>query len=81
MLVSKIFFFFFQYHEDADGQLFTPLLVASKNGHDKIVSHLISKYNIDLEMEGITKADGYLVKRACAMWCAASKRSSLTENY
>lgn len=32
---------------------------------------LLSKFNPDLEKEGIVKFDGYVIEGASALWCAA----------
>lgn len=57
--------------EEEDGQRSTPLIIAARNGHDKVVKLLISRFHIDLEQEGIVNFDGYKVEGATALWCAA----------
>lgn len=32
---------------------------------------LMSKFNLDLELEGIVKFDGYVIEGTSALWCAA----------
>lgn len=59
--------------EEEDGQRSTPLIIAARNGHDKVVKLLIAQFHIDLEQEGIVKFDGYKVEGATALWCAAGK--------
>ncbi|KAJ8958631.1 hypothetical protein NQ318_016356 [Aromia moschata] len=54
-----------------DGQECTPLIVASRNGHEKVVRMLLTKFNPNLEQEGIVKFDGYVIEGASALWCAA----------
>ncbi|KAL1129561.1 hypothetical protein AAG570_012506, partial [Ranatra chinensis] len=56
---------------DEDGQHVTPLIVASQNGHDKVVKVLIQKFSPNLEHEGSVKVDGYVIEGATALWCAA----------
>lgn len=59
-----------------DGQYCTPLIVASRNGHEKVVRMLLSKFNPSLEEEGIVKFDGYVIDGASALWCAACAGTS-----
>ncbi|KAJ8928940.1 hypothetical protein NQ314_018428 [Rhamnusium bicolor] len=54
-----------------DGQECTPLIVASRNGHERVVRMLLTKFNPNLEEEGIVKFDGYVIEGASALWCAA----------
>lgn len=54
-----------------DGQRCTPLIIAARYGHEKVVKMLLSKFNLDLEQEGIVKFDGYVIEGASALWCAA----------
>lgn len=56
---------------EEDGQECTPLIVAAKRGHDKVVRMLLTKFQPNLEQEGIVKFDGYVVEGASALWCAA----------
>ncbi|GJQ66144.1 putative ankyrin repeat protein [Trypoxylus dichotomus] len=56
---------------EEDGQLCTPLIVASRCGHEKVVKILISNFTPNLEEEGIVKFDGYVIEGASALWCAA----------
>ncbi|XP_026286957.1 protein fem-1 homolog B [Frankliniella occidentalis] len=57
--------------EEEDGQRSTPLIIAARNGHDKVVKLLISRFRINLEQEGVVKFDGYKVEGATALWCAS----------
>lgn len=54
-----------------EGQHCTPLIIASRYGHEKVVKMLLSKFNPDLEQEGTVKFDGYVIEGASALWCAA----------
>ncbi|XP_057655262.1 protein fem-1 homolog B isoform X2 [Diorhabda carinulata] len=54
-----------------DGQECTPLIIAAKNGHDKVVRMLLTNYEPNLEVEGIVRFDGYVIDGATALWCAA----------
>ncbi|XP_071053900.1 protein fem-1 homolog B isoform X2 [Onthophagus taurus] len=56
---------------EEDGQQCTPLIVASRCGHEKVVKILLSNFQPDLEIEGIVKFDGYVIEGASALWCAA----------
>ncbi|XP_060536135.1 protein fem-1 homolog B isoform X2 [Cylas formicarius] len=49
----------------------TPLIIASKYGYDKVVRMLLTKFNPNIEEEGVVKFDGYVVEGASALWCAA----------
>lgn len=54
-----------------DGQQCTPLIIAARYGHDKVLKMLLSKFQPDLEQEGIVKFDDYVIEGASALWCAA----------
>ncbi|KAJ8681326.1 hypothetical protein QAD02_017113 [Eretmocerus hayati] len=54
-----------------DGQCCSPLIVAARYGHNKVVKILLEKFNLDLEQEGRVKFDGYIIEGASALWCAA----------
>lgn len=56
---------------DDNGQECSPLIVASKNGHDKVVQILLTKFEPNIEQEGTVKFDGYVIEGATALWCAA----------
>lgn len=47
------------------------MIVASRNGHEKVVRMLLTKFPLYLEEEGIVKFDGYVIDGASALWCAA----------
>lgn len=54
-----------------DGQKCTPLIVAARYGHNKVVRTLIDKFKTDLELEGTVKFNGYVIEGASALWAAA----------
>ncbi|KAK0096358.1 hypothetical protein PV326_005706 [Microctonus aethiopoides] len=56
---------------DEYGQRGTPLIIAARCGHDKVVKMLIDKFKPDMEQEGTVKFDGYIIEGASALWCAA----------
>ncbi|PSN51229.1 Protein fem-1 B [Blattella germanica] len=56
---------------EEDGQRCTALIVAARNGHDKVVKMLLSEFKPDIEQEGTVKFDGYVIEGASALWCAA----------
>ncbi|XP_034241275.1 protein fem-1 homolog B isoform X2 [Thrips palmi] len=58
--------------EEEDGQRSTPLIIASRNGHEKVVKLLVSLFHINIDQEGVVKFDGHKVVGATALWCAAA---------
>ncbi|KAL1502206.1 hypothetical protein ABEB36_007382 [Hypothenemus hampei] len=56
---------------DEDGQECNPLVAAARFGREKVVQILLSKFNPDIEQEGVVKFDGYVIEGATALWCAA----------
>lgn len=56
---------------DEDGQRCTPLIIAAKNGHEKVVKTLLSSFNLNIEQEGTVKFDSYVIEGASALWVAA----------
>ncbi|KAF2904721.1 hypothetical protein ILUMI_01458 [Ignelater luminosus] len=54
-----------------EGQHCTPLIIAARYGHEKVVKMLLSKFQPNLEQEGTVKFDGYVIEGASALWCAA----------
>ena len=58
---------------DEGEQRYTPLIVAARYGHDKVVKMLLSEFKPDLEQEGMVKFDGYVIEGASALWCAAGE--------
>ncbi|XP_024885798.1 protein fem-1 homolog B-like [Temnothorax curvispinosus] len=54
-----------------DGQRCTPLIVAARYGHNKVVRMLLDKFKPDLEQEGTVKFNGYVIEGASALWAAA----------
>jgi len=49
----------------------TPLIIAARNGHNKVVDALLSSHQADVECEGVVKFDGHVIEGATALWCAA----------
>ena len=49
----------------------TAFIIASRNGHDKVVKMLLKHYKVDIEQVGTVKFDGYVIEGATALWCAA----------
>ncbi|XP_057692768.1 protein fem-1 homolog B [Corythoichthys intestinalis] len=49
----------------------TPLIIAARNGHDKVVRLLLDHYRVDTEQTGTARFDGYVIEGATALWCAA----------
>lgn len=56
---------------EENGQKCTPLLIAARNGKDKVVKMLLYKFKPDIEQDGDVKFDGYLIEGATPLWCAA----------
>ncbi|XP_012222645.1 protein fem-1 homolog B [Linepithema humile] len=54
-----------------DGQRCTPLIIAARYGHGKVVRTLLEKFKPDLEQEGTVKFNGYVIEGASALWAAA----------
>lgn len=54
-----------------DGQC-TPLIIAARCGHDKVVKVLLDKFKPDLEQEGTVKFDRQIIEKASALFCAAA---------
>lgn len=61
----------FQDFDDDDGQKFTPLVVAAKNGQYAAVKTMLMNYKPNIERECVVKFDGNIVHGATALWCAA----------
>merc|ERR1719153_1502384 len=49
----------------------SPLIAASRNGHEEVVKCLLTEYTADTEIEGVVKFDGHVIEGATALWCAA----------
>ena len=54
-----------------NGQHCSALIIAARNGHDKVVHMLLSKFSPPLEQEGRVMSDECVVEGATALWCAA----------
>ena len=60
-----------EHHTEADGQKTTPLIIAARNGEEKVVQVLLTNFNVNIEQTGVVKFDGYVIEGATALWCAA----------
>lgn len=56
---------------EEDGQSFTPLVIAARNGRFKVVKMLLNNFEPDIEQECTVKFDGHIIHGATALWCAA----------
>lgn len=56
---------------DEGGQRCSAITIAARNGHDKVVRMLLTKFHPNLECEGTVKFDGYVIEGASPLWCAA----------
>lgn len=56
---------------EEDGQIFTPLAVAARNGRLKVVKMLLTMFKPNIDQECTAKFDGHIVQGATALWCAA----------
>lgn len=63
-------FTYFQIVEE-DGQSFTPLVIAARNGRYKVVKTILNNFKPNIEQECVVKFDGHIVHGATALWCAA----------
>ena len=61
----------FQEVVDGEGQRCTPLTIAARHGHEKVVKVILSRFRPDIEQEGSVKVDSYVIEGASALWCAA----------
>ena len=56
-----------------DDQQFTPLITAARYGHDNVVRCLLSQFAaIELDAQGVVKADDKLIEGVTALFCAAA---------
>lgn len=62
---------------DYQGQSLTPLIIASKNGHNTVVKVLINKFKVNLEHEGCVRIENFYIEGATALWCAAGEHKIL----
>lgn len=63
--------FLLSYVTHQAGQRSTPLIIAARNGHDKVVRLLLDHYRVDTEQTGTVRFDGYVIDGATALWCAS----------
>lgn len=57
---------------EEDGQKFTPLAVAARNGRYRVVKLLLMLFKPNIDQECTAKFDGHIVQGATALWSAAS---------
>lgn len=50
--------FLLSYVTQLSGQRSTPLIIAARNGHDKVVRLLLDHYKVDTEQTGTVRFDG-----------------------
>ncbi|KAG8145246.1 putative Protein fem-1-like protein [Naja naja] len=53
------------------GQRSTPLIIAARHGHAKVVRLLLEHYRVQTQQTGTVRFDGYVIDGATALWCAA----------
>lgn len=56
---------------EEDGQSFTPLVIAARNGRYKVVKTILNNFKPNIEQECTVKFDGHIVHGATALWTAA----------
>uniref|UniRef100_T1JE69 Protein fem-1 homolog B n=1 Tax=Strigamia maritima TaxID=126957 RepID=T1JE69_STRMM len=56
---------------DEEGQKCSPLIISARNGHEKVVKMLLTKFQPIIEQEGTVRFDGYVIEGASPLWCAA----------
>ncbi|XP_032477063.1 protein fem-1 homolog B isoform X2 [Phocoena sinus] len=59
------------YVSQQGGQRSTPLIIAARNGHAKVVRLLLEHYRVQTQQTGTVRFDGYVIDGATALWCAA----------
>lgn len=70
--MTKSFNFISQKYVEEDGQTFTPLVIAAKNGRYKVIRMLLKNYpQINIEAECAVNFDGHIVHGVSALWAAA----------
>ena len=55
----------------SEEQRCTPLVIASRNGHNTVVKLLLGQYGVNIEQTGTVKFNGYTIEGATALWAAA----------
>ncbi|XP_037038800.1 protein fem-1 homolog B isoform X1 [Bradysia coprophila] len=54
-----------------DGQIYSPLSIAARNGRYRVVKMLLSNFKPVIDQDCTAKLDGHIVQGATALWCAA----------
>lgn len=75
-MIEMLNFSYCQFKSECDGQALTPLAVACRNGHEKVVKILLTHFKVNLEQECRAKFDGHVIEGATALWCAAGAGKS-----
>lgn len=71
-----------EYVTQEAGQRSTPLIIAARNGHDKVVRLLLDHYKVDTEQTGTVRFDGCAVCYSHASkypWTASAVYKHLTD--
>ncbi|XP_060559598.1 protein fem-1 homolog B-like [Ruditapes philippinarum] len=56
---------------EENGQITTPLIIAARNGEEKVVQVLLSNFEANIEQTGTVRFDGYAIEGATPLWCSA----------
>lgn len=73
-------FFLLQQFVEDDGQIFSPLAVAARNGRYRVVKMLLSNFKPIIDQDCTAKLDGHIVQGATALWCAAGAGNSILKD-
>ena len=60
------------HHSEEEFQYITPLIIASKNGHEEVVDVLLKTFHVDTEETGNVNINGQICNDVTALWCAAA---------
>nr|XP_002128243.1 protein fem-1 homolog B-like [Ciona intestinalis] len=62
-----------QRHTTADGETYSPFLLAVRQGYTQLVRLLLVEFNVDSSKhKGTLNFDGYFIENASPLWCAAA---------
>ncbi|XP_076820079.1 protein fem-1 homolog B-like [Clavelina lepadiformis] len=60
-------------HITGEGEVYTPFLIAVRNGHTQLVRLLLEQFQINQSQHtGTLNFDGYLIEAASPLWCASA---------